>query len=284
VYTVLSGVIEDGKVNLNDKVIVNAAVALGFLSAYSSDPQQMKDLFYAFDGHNDYRVSLGIKLGILMNGSDKIPELAKLQQDVASYISQVLKTESGIIEIDGKDLKEGRPDEEIFRFDGALDTLGHIMNVYLRRFYKSDSAMSKLLFKAVTDAGLLQALKEEEDFSAMTEVYRQVPAFISALPVPSTTSKQKLSEEQAEVMRASFTFIHKYYLDFDSKKDAAPALLNLLGLTYNNCLDLSVSTGAGEITPLSSSYVRDTVCEVPALQGVIPADMKMVCNDIIFDK
>jgi len=155
VYTVLSGVIEEGKANLNDKVIVNSAAALGFLSAYSSDPQQMKDLFYAFDGHRDYRVSLGVKLGVLMNGSDKIPDLAKLQQEVAGYIAQVLKSESGIIEIDGKDLKEGRPDEEIYRFDGALDTLGHIMNVFLRRFHKSDSPMSKLLFKAVTDSGLL---------------------------------------------------------------------------------------------------------------------------------
>lgn len=75
----MSSVIEDGKKNLNDKVIVNASAALGFLSAYSSDPQQMNDLFYAFDGQKDYRVSLGIKLAVLMNGSDKIPDLAKLQ-------------------------------------------------------------------------------------------------------------------------------------------------------------------------------------------------------------
>lgn len=35
----------------------------------------MKDLFYAFDEEKDFRVSLGIKLGILMNGSAKIPDL-----------------------------------------------------------------------------------------------------------------------------------------------------------------------------------------------------------------
>lgn len=187
-----------------------------------------------------------------------------------------------MIEIDGKDLKDGRPDEEIFRFDGALDTLGHILNIHMRRFFKGDSAMSKLFFKAITDSGLLKTLIDEEDFSAMTEVYRQIPCFIASLPIPSIISKDKLSAQQAEVMHDSFTFIHKYYLDFDSKKDAAPALLNLLRLTYNNCLDLSVSTASGEITPLSNSYIRDTVCEEPALQGVIPEDMKMVCNDIIF--
>lgn len=169
VYAVLSSIIEERKMNLNDKVIVNASIALGFLSAYSSDPAQMKDLFYAYDedgdgGHSDYRVSLGIKLGVLMNGSDKIPELDKLQQDALNYIGLVLNSESGIVEIDDKDISEGRPDEEIFRFDGALDTLGHIMNVYLRRFYKSDSAMSKLLFKAVTQSAILKKLNQEEDF------------------------------------------------------------------------------------------------------------------------
>jgi len=172
VYAVLSSIIEERKMNLNDKVIVNASIALGFLSAYSSDPAQMKDLFYAYDedggtgsgGDSDYRVSLGIKLGVLMNGSAKVPELEKLQQDALNYIGLVLNSESGVVEIDGKDIKEGRPDEEIFRFDGALDALGHIMNVYLRRFYKSDSAISKLLFKAVTQSRILKKLNEEEDF------------------------------------------------------------------------------------------------------------------------
>lgn len=75
VYQVLTSIIEERKQNVNDKVIVNAAVALGFLSAYSSGPAQMRDLFAAYDEEGDYRVSLGIKLSILMNGSAKIPDL-----------------------------------------------------------------------------------------------------------------------------------------------------------------------------------------------------------------
>jgi len=82
VYQVLTGIIEEniveGKQNLNDKVIVNASIALGFLSAYSSDPAEMRDLFLAYDDEGDYRVSLGIKLSILMNGSAKIPKLEEL--------------------------------------------------------------------------------------------------------------------------------------------------------------------------------------------------------------
>jgi hypothetical protein len=157
------------------------------------------------------------------------------------------------------------------------------MNVHLRRFFKTDSAQSKHLFKALADSKLLQTLNKEEDFSAMSKVYGQIPAFIASLPIPSIASKtQAIPEEVAAVMRESFTFIHKFYLDFDSKKDAAPALLNLLQLTYNNTLDLSVSILPDEVTALSNSYVRDTVCELPQLQGIIPEDMKMVCNDIIF--
>lgn len=288
VYTVLTSVIEERKDTLNDKIITNASVALGFLSAYSSDPARMKDLFYAYDedgpgGRGDYRVSLGIKLGILMNGSDKVPEKDKLTQDAVNYIGLALNSESGVIEIDGRDISEGRPDEEIFRFDGALDTLGHILSTHLRRFGKSDSPLSKLLFQSISSAGILKKLNEEEDFSGMTKVYDQIPNFISMLPIPAINSKDKISDEMAEVMRDSFTFIHKFFLEFDRKSDGKAALLNLLQLTYNNTLDLSVSTKKNEITPLSNSYIRDTVCEGQQLQGIIPEDMKMICNDIIFE-
>lgn len=283
VYQVLTNIIEERKHIVNDKVIVNAAVALGFLSAYSSDPAQMRDLFAAYDEEGDYRVSLGIKLSILMNGSTKIPDLQELQAATASFIAGVLSSESGVVEIDGKDIRESRPDEEILRFDGALDALAHIMNTYQRRCYKADSALSKLVFTAITQSKLFEKLNAEEDFSAMSKVYTQIPAFITALPIPSQLAKPaKLPEELAAVMRDSFTFLHKFYLDFESKKDGKPALLNLLQLTYNHTLDLGVGAGADEVTPLSTGYVRDTVCELPQLQGVIPNDMKVVCNDIIF--
>jgi hypothetical protein len=112
-----------------------------------------------------------------------------------NYIGLVLNSESGVVAVDGKDIRAGRPEEEIFRFNGALDTLGHIMNVYLRRFYKSDSAISKLLFKAVTESHILKKLNEQESFER-PEVYKQIPDFITSLPIPSIASKdQKISEE-----------------------------------------------------------------------------------------
>lgn len=219
---------------------------------------------------------------MLLNGNEKLPGAASLHGEAAKHITALLTTTSGVVEIDGKDLREGRPDEEIFRFDGALDALGHVMDCFLRRLYQSDSAQSKLIFKAVTDSEIVQKLIDEEDFTAMSEVYRQLPRFIAMLPIPSLPSKLPISDEAAQVMRVSFAFLHKYYLDFDSKSDARPALLNLLQLTYNNRLELDVSAPASTLAPLTTAYVRETVCEAPSLAGVIPQDMKMVCGDIIF--
>jgi hypothetical protein len=178
--------VEERRHILNDRVLVNCSAALGFLVAYGPDPSQVKDLFAAYDG-TDARVSLGVKLGVLMNGSDKVP--AGLAEDAAKHLAQLLQTASGVEEIDGKDIKAGRPDEEIFRFDGSLDALGHVMNTYQRRLSPAGSPSSKLVFKAITDSGLLNKLNEEEDFSAMSEVYRQIPSFIALLPIPPLGSK-----------------------------------------------------------------------------------------------
>ena len=156
----------------------------------------MKDLFTAFDDANDYRVSLGVKLGILMNGSDKIPDVANLKTQVSDYIVKVLGTHSGMQEIDGKDISSGRPDEEIFRFAGAFDTLGHIMDTFLRRFFKkSDSELSKMIYSVVTKGGVFEKLNQEEDFSGMTKVYDIVPRFIECLPIPA--AKEPISAELA---------------------------------------------------------------------------------------
>ena len=196
VYTVMTNIIDERFDTLNDKVLVNCSVCLGFLSAYSSDPAQMKDLFSAYDDNKDYRMSLGIKLGILMNGSDKIPDVASLKASATDYICQVMGTHSGIEEIDGKDISKGRPDEEIFRFHGAIDTLAHIYDTYLRRYFKkSDSDMSKILFSAFSKCGILQKLNQEEDFSGMTKVYDIVPGVSEKLPIPAMG--EAISAEQA---------------------------------------------------------------------------------------
>jgi len=86
VYAVLTSVLDDRRKIVNDRILVNCAIALGFLSAYSSDPNQMKALFGAYDNSKDWRLTLGIKLGLLMNGSAKIPDAAGLREAAAKHI------------------------------------------------------------------------------------------------------------------------------------------------------------------------------------------------------
>lgn len=63
----------------------------------------------------------------------------------------------------------------------------------------------------------------------MSNVYSQMLNFIEQLPIPSFTSKtEKLSDEQAGVMKSCFEFIHKNFLDFETKSEGKQALLNLL--------------------------------------------------------
>lgn len=91
----------------------------------------MKDLFFAYESENDFRLSLGIKLSILMNGSPNIPGEKKLHADFTEYLKQILNSQSGVVEIDGKDISKSRPtDEEMFRFDGSLDCLVYILDIY----------------------------------------------------------------------------------------------------------------------------------------------------------
>lgn len=87
----LTSIFEDRKQSLNDHVLVNCAAAVGFLSAYSSDPSQMATLFHAYDGAAaDYRVTLGLKIGVLLNGSDKLPGVATLHEEATQHIATLL--------------------------------------------------------------------------------------------------------------------------------------------------------------------------------------------------
>jgi hypothetical protein len=63
----------------------------------------------------------------------------------------------------------------------------------------------------------------------MSKIYSQILKFIEYLPIPSLESKNlKISGELGKLMNGCFQFIHKFYLDFESKRDGRQALLNLL--------------------------------------------------------
>lgn len=101
-----------------------------------------------------------------------------------------------------------------------------------------------------------------------SKVLTHVPAFIAQLAIPSAATslkKKSLPAELAEFMALCFKFLAKFYLDFENKGDGRQSLCNLLQLTYNGGLDLSVSALETEVTILTPAHVRDVVCEMPQL-------------------
>lgn len=49
-------------------------------------------------------------------------------------------------------------------------------------------------------------------------------------------------------MKEGFEFINHFYLEFESKRDAKPACLNLLGLNFDNFLDVNEDSKVGPVT------------------------------------
>jgi len=111
-----------------------------------------------------------------------------------------------VVEIDGKDISKSRPtDEEIFRFDGSLDCLVYIIDIYQRRFYQPNSPVSDTIFSAINQSKVLSKVNEEEDYSMMSKIYGQILSFIEYLPIPSLESKNvKISAELGKLMKECF--------------------------------------------------------------------------------
>lgn len=77
VKAVLTDVIDERRVVLNDKVIVNAGIALAFLTSHSADPKALTNLFYCRDQVRDCRINLALKMGVLLSGNDKMKDFDK---------------------------------------------------------------------------------------------------------------------------------------------------------------------------------------------------------------
>jgi len=75
---VLKSITDERRQNLNDKVLVHAAMARAFMASHTA-PEAMAELFSSHDSLCDYRVSLGLKLGLLLSGNTTMPDLEKAQ-------------------------------------------------------------------------------------------------------------------------------------------------------------------------------------------------------------
>lgn len=99
-------------------------------------------------------------------------------------------------------------DDDIYRFKGAFDLIGHLSNTFGRReiCLKPDSKHLSMMFQSVNQAQTLKALQSktinEDNFKLLLEV-------LSVIPVKSP----ELTPELSEFVKDGFSLIQKSYLD-----------------------------------------------------------------------
>jgi hypothetical protein len=148
-----------GSKNVNDKVVVNCATAIAFLSAISSDPAQMKALNSAFDDDGNDCVTLSVKFGILTNGNDNIDKSTMLEE-LCSTIAEVLEERAGFEEIDDDPAPLIDEESENFKFGSVLETLGYLLDKMARRsqYLTQDSNVLRAILGAVNKSSIFTKL------------------------------------------------------------------------------------------------------------------------------
>lgn len=175
---------EASKGGVNDKVLANCSTSLAFLSAYTSDANQMLSLFDAFEEENDC-IDLPMKFGILTNGNETIDK-SKLVDQFKSSLLERLEDTAGFKEVDDDCMPQGDEEDEMFHFKGALDILGHVLNTFCRRDWcqTPQSPYLRLLFGTINESKTLSKLHECE--SICSDSYKLLTSFFAQVPVRAT--------------------------------------------------------------------------------------------------
>jgi hypothetical protein len=91
----------------------------------------MLSLFELFDNTLNLNISLGIKFGILLNGNSSSHQ-AKLIPQLEAHLKDCLRDMTGLEEVDGRNSPDGEEPEG--RLHGVFEIIGHIGDVFVRRF------------------------------------------------------------------------------------------------------------------------------------------------------
>lgn len=252
--------------SVNDIVLANCGVALAYLSAQAADTSQMMTLFNTFKGANTTSVS--IKFGILTNGNETI-EKTKMAKELLTLLVSWLQSDNGL-----EEKTISNQDDEIFRFRGAFELIGHLTNSFARREWcqATDSPYLALMFQSVNQAATLKTYVQQKSVSANS--FALLLKVLGEIPVKS----DKLSSELSEFIKDGFTCIQKFYLDHvQLYPKCTDAILNLLQLTYDGFLDVQ------NIKVVDRHIVKEATMQ-KCLEGVIHDDMKMYALDIVFKK
>ena len=74
------------------------------------------------------------------------------------------------------------------------------------------------------------------------------------------------------------TFINQFYLEFNSKRDATPAVLNLMQLNYDNFLDINEDGKLQIVTPSFAKSVVNKEC----YKEILPENIRMLAVELAF--
>lgn len=73
-------------------------------------------------------------------------------------------------------------------------------------------------------------------------------------------------------------FINKFYLDFASKKEATPVVLNLTQSNFNGWIDVNDDEKLHNVTPASVKSVVNREC----YKEVLPENIRMLAAELAF--
>ena len=186
----------------------------------------------------------------------------------------MLKDTTGIEEVDDN-YSEDVSEEMGGRLHGSLTILGHIGDVFIRRFASPTGPIFSLQYSALNNSGLFSKLNQNKEVSEQTQ--EQVLFYLSSIPVQSA-SLETLDKDLQQVISDGMTFINHFYLEFNSKRDATPAVLNLMQLNYDNFLDVNDDAKLQVLTP---SYAKQMVNK-ECYKEILPENIRMLAVELAF--
>lgn len=240
----------------------------------------MTTLYDAFDNSLKLNISLALKFGVLLNGASSA-HLAKLLPNLEQHLKDTLKDLTGIEEVDGhftEDAKENDDEDEaapLGRLHGSFEILAHIGDTFVRRFASASDEVYSLQFKAINQAGIFAKLNAEKNLTEQT--FEQVLAYLSTIPVKySDAEGTTVDSELSQVIKEGFEFINNFYLEFEEKVVAQPAVLNLLMLNYDNFLEANDET---KIEKLTYQIVKNIINK-DWFKNILPESIRLLAVEL----
>ena len=126
----------------------------------------------------------------------------------------------------------------------------------------------------INKAGLFSRLNLERNLSKQT--FAEVLFYLSSIPVRAKPDGT-LDGDLAQIVKQGFEFINTFYLEFNSKHEAQPAVHNLLMINYDNFLDVNDD---GKIREMTVDYVKEVVQRYYG--EVLPENIRMLAVELAF--